>query len=94
MLRSVLATSPKSVVSGSERFFLGLLKSDLAQGALESKGSNMRIVYFDSAVSRNDVPGLFEAGVDFIASRQVRSLVKAAKEHGIQPLRPHYAARD
>ena len=94
MVRSLLGTNVKSMISGSEQFFLGLFKSDLAQGILESKDSNIRIVYIDSAILPNDVPGLFEAGAHFVASPNVDVMVKAAKKYGIRPLKPHYVARD
>jgi len=82
------------MIAGSEQLFLGLFKSDLAQGILESKESNIRIFYYDPVILPNDLPGLFEAGVHFVASPNVDVMVKAAKKHGIRPLKPHYAAKD
>jgi len=92
--RSLLNTNVRSMIAGSEQLFLGLFKSDLAQGILESKESNIRIFYYDPVILPNDLPGLFEAGVHFVASPNVDVMVKAAKKHGIRPLKPHYAARE
>lgn len=92
--RSLLNTHVTSTIAGSEHLFLGLFKSDLAQGIRESKESNSRITYFDSAIVPNDLPGLFEAGVHFVMSPNVDVMVKAAEKHGIRPLKPHDAARD
>jgi hypothetical protein len=58
--RNLLNTNVISTIAGSEQFFLGLFKSYLAQGILESKDSNIRIFYYDPVVLPNDLPGLFE----------------------------------
>jgi glycerophosphoryl diester phosphodiesterase len=92
--RSLLNANVKALIAGSEQFFLGLFKSDLAQGILESKDSNIRIVYIDFPIPSNEVPGLFEAGVHFVMSPNVDVMVKAAKKLGIRPLKPHYADGD
>ncbi len=94
MDRKLLDTNIKSRFLGSEQFFLGLFKSDLEQGILESTDSNIRILYIDTLLLPNGLPGLFEAGVHFVASPKVDVMVRAAKKHGIRPLKPHYAAKD
>ncbi len=94
MDRKLLDTNAKSKFLGSEQFFLGLFKSDLEQGILESRDSNVRILYIDTHILPNGLPGLFEAGVHFVTSPKVDVIVRAAKKHGIRPLKPHYAAKD
>lgn len=92
--RSLLNTDVKSMIAGSEQLFLGLFKSDLAQGILESKDRDIRIFYYDPVMLPNDLPGLFDGGVHFAASPNVDVMVEAAENHGVRPLKPHYAARE
>ncbi len=94
MDRKLLDTNAKSKFLGSEQFFLGLFKSDLEQGILESRDSNVRILYIDTHILPNGLPGLFKAGVHFVTSPKVDVMVRAAKKQGIRPLKPHYAAKD
>ena len=65
----------------------------MAQRIHELKDSNISIFYYDPVILPNDLPGLFDAGVHFVAAPNVDVLVKAAIKHGIRPLKPHYAAK-
>jgi len=92
--RSLLNTYTKAMIEGSEQLFLALFKSDLAQGIPESKDSKIRTFYWDPVILPNDLPGLFEVGVHFVATPDVDVMLKAARKHGIQPLKPHYSTVD
>jgi glycerophosphoryl diester phosphodiesterase len=92
--RSVLNTNVKAMIAGSEQLFLGLFKSDLAQGIPESKDSKTSIFYYDPVILPEDLPGLFEVGVHFVATPNVDVMLKAAKKHGIRPLKPLYSTAD
>jgi hypothetical protein len=79
----------------NKRLFLGLFKSDLAQGIPDDlEDSNISIFYYDTVILPNDLPGLFDAGVHFVASPDVDVLVKAARQQGILPLRPYYVVKN
>jgi len=94
MYRRFLKENVRERNVGNKQLFLVLFKSDLAQGIHESKDSNISIFYYDPVILPNDLPGLFGAGVHFVASPNVDILVEAARKHGIRPLKPHYAAKD
>jgi len=91
MYRSFLKENGREMIVGNKPLFLGLFKSDLAQGIHESKDSNISIFYYDPVILPNDLQDLFNAGVHFVVSPNVDVLVKAASKHGIRPLKPHYA---
>jgi len=93
MYRRFLKENVREMIVGNKQLFLGLFKSDLAQGIHESKDSNINIFYYDPVILPNDLPGLFDAGVHFVVSPNVDVLVKAARKHGIRPLKPHYVAK-
>ena len=92
MYRRFLKENFREMTVNNKQLFLILFKSDLAQGIHESEDSNIRIFYYDPIILPNDLPGLFNAGVHFVASPNVDVLVKIAKKHGIRPLKPYYAA--
>ena len=93
MYRRFLKENVREMIVGNKQLFLSLFKSDLAQGIHESKDSNINIFYYDPVILPNDLSGLFDAGVHFVASPNVDVLVKAARKHGILPLKPHYAVK-
>ncbi len=93
MYRRFLKEKIRDVIVSNKQLFLILFKSDLAQGIHESKDINISIFYYDPVILPNDLPGLFSAGVHFVASPNVDVLVKAARKHGIRPLKPYYAAK-
>lgn len=93
--RELLKENVRERNVGNKRLFLGLFKSDLAQGIPDDlEDSNISIFYWDPVILPNDLSGLFDAGVHFVASPDVDVLVKAARKHGIRPLKPHYEAKD
>jgi glycerophosphoryl diester phosphodiesterase len=93
MYRRFLKVKLRDMTVDNKQLFLLLLKSDLVQGIHESKNSNISIFYYDPVILQNDLPGLFDAGVHFVASPNVDVLVKAARNYGIRPLKPHYAPK-
>ncbi len=93
MYREFLKENIRDRNVSNKQLFLILFKSDLAQEIHESKDDNIRIFYYDPVILPIELPGLFDAGVHFIASPNVDMLVKAARKHGIRPLKPHYTAK-
>lgn len=93
MYRRFLKEKDREMIVGNKQLFLGLFKSDLVQRINESKDSNIRIFYYDPVILPNDLKSLFDAGVHFVASPNVDVLVKAARKHGIRPLKPYYATK-
>jgi len=93
MYRRFLKENVRDIVVSNKKLFLILFKSDLAQGIHELKAPNISIFYYDPVILPNDLPSLFNAGVHYVASPDVDVLLKVARKHGIQPLKPHYAAK-
>jgi glycerophosphoryl diester phosphodiesterase len=91
--RNLLDANVRELIARNKHLFLLRFKSDLAQETPELKASNVSICYWDPGpILPKDLTALFDAGVHFVVSPNVSVLVKAAMDHGIRPLKPHYSA--
>ena len=91
--RNLLDANVRELIARTKHLFLLRGKSGLAQETPELKVGNVSIMYYDPApILPKDLAALFDAGVHLVISPDVDVLVKAAIEHGIQPLKPHYTA--